>query len=224
MDEYQATKILPIIKMTAYLINKNPDAGKPENFDFLLSSLIANIPELKDKTKCSGCGRSMKVTIYEADLLDGLLVYAMAKQVKYNLSQGIPFTEANKVHIPTLGATQGILKRQTKCDYLGIIKQPENWRGSGHWLLTGWAWKLLRGEEIPEAVKYWEGNMLARSQRTTTMEKMFGKHRELISSQIAMRKAIKSDHRTVFEDYKPSDWTEQAIGSYYDPRVKLFHA
>ena len=210
VDEYQATKLRPIIQLVARLVQNHPDMA--DNTDYLWANLITSIPDLKDKSKCGACGRSMKVTIYEADLLDALLILAMAKEVRQNLKEdGISFTEANKVHIPTLGVSNATLKRQTKCDYLGLIKQPDNWRGSGYWLLTTWAWKALRGEEIPKAVKYWEGNLLGRSEATTTLTKMFKNHRDIVERAVAKKKAVKADYRVKFEDYDPSEWTENAL-------------
>lgn len=209
-EEYYATKIRPIMQLTARLVKDHPDMA--DNMDFLWANLISNIPELRDRSKCGGCGRSMKISIYEADLLDALLILAMAKQVGKNLKeQAISFTEANKVHIPTLGETQGILKRQTKCDYLGLIKQPENWRGTGYWLLTSWAWKALRGEEIPRAVKYWEGNLLGRSEATTTLTKMFNNHRDIVERAVQKRKLVRVDYRAKFDDYRASDWADETI-------------
>lgn len=204
--EYQATRVRPIVQIAMQLVKDDPHLLN--NPDLLWSMLAYNIEDLKDKSICAGCGRSMKVSIYEADLHDALLILAMAKQVRRNLDEGMAFTEANKVHIPTLGATQATLKRQTKCDYLGLIKQPENWRGTGFWLLTGWAWKALRGEQIPKAAKYWEGEFLGRSERQTTLAEMFGNHRDLVERAIAKRNAIKADYRAVFADYDPADWVD----------------
>lgn len=211
IEQYQATKILPIIQITAHLVQSDPSIA--DDKDRLWATLCANIPELRDKSKCTGCGRSMKASIYEADLLDALLILAMAREVKKNLKQGMVFTEANKVHIPTLKATQGILKRNTKCDYLGLIKQSPNWSGTGYWLLTRWAWQALRGDSIHKAAKYWEGNLLGRSIAMTTLQEMFDNHRNLVQLAIAKRKAVKADYRTNFEDYDRSEWVDFANAS-----------
>lgn len=149
--EHYASKIWPIIKIASRIVQNEP--GILDDEQRFKATLALQVPELRDKTKCTACERSMKITVYEADLHDALLILAMAKEVRANVAKGIKFTESNKVHIPTLQATNATLKRQTKCDYLGLIKQPQNWRGSGYWLLTGWAWKALRGEEISKSVK-----------------------------------------------------------------------
>lgn len=204
--EHQANKIWPIIKVACRIVQNEPAILDDE--PRFKAMLAVSLPMLKDKTKCPGCDRSMKITIYEADLHDALLILAMARDVRENIRKGIKFTEANKVHIPTLSATQATLKRQTKCDYLGLIKQPDNWRGSGYWLLTRWAWKALRGEEIPKATKYWEGHLLGRSEAKTTLSAMFKRHKNLVQLAIAKKRAIKADYRSKFEDYDPSEWTD----------------
>lgn len=206
IQENYSSKIWPAIKIACRVVQNQPEILDDElRFKVTLAQLI---PELRDKSKCLGCGRSMKITIYEADLHDALLILAMAKQVRDNIAKGMQFTEANKVHIPTLNATNATIKRQTKCDYLGLIKQPENWRGTGCWLLTRWGWKAIRGEEISKSVKYWEGNLIGRSEAKITIIEMFKKHKDLVERAIAKKKAIKADYRFRFEGYNPKDWME----------------
>jgi hypothetical protein len=203
--EYQESEVKALITFAAKLIRIQPSLAADPTF--LWTKMVYELgPKLGDPGLCPGCQRSMKITIYEADLLDALLILAMAREVKNNKKLGMSFTEANKVHLPTLATTQGILKRQTKCDYLGLIKQPENWRGSGYWLLTGWAWKALRGESIPKAAKYWEGKLIGRSEAIVTLNDMFKNHTELVQQALAKRKAIKTDRRSDFADYNPRNW------------------
>ena len=204
--EYQANKIWPIIQLACRIVQNEP--AILDDMPRFKSTLAVSVPQLRDKSKCVGCERSMKITVYEADLHDALLLLAMAKAVKENIRRGVKFTEANKVHLPTLNATNATIKRNTKCDYLGLVKQPKNWRGTGYWLLTRWAWKALRGEEIPKAVKYWEGQLLGRSEAKTTLSAMFNRHKELVQLAQAKKKAIKADYRAKFEDYDPSEWTD----------------
>ena len=209
IEEYHHGNLKGLIEIVARVVANQPNIVNDLNV--LHTSMAVNIPGYDDRSKCFNCGRSMKITVYTADLLDALLILAMARQVKENQKR-LPFTEANKVHIPTLQATQGVLKRQTKCDYLGLIKQPENWRGSGYWLLTGWAWQAMRGEEIPKSVKYWEGHLIGRSDETTTLSKMFQTHTDLVEHAIMKSKAIAADHRAKYTDYNPSDWA--SFGGY----------
>ncbi len=211
--EYYGGRIKGLVEMVAQMVAKDPTIA--QNIELLHSTLRTQLEGYGKRDKCFNCKRSMKVTVYTADLLDALLILGMAREVRANVQNRNlfnSFTEANKVHLPTLQLTQGILKRSTKCDYLGLIKQPENWRGSGYWLLTGWAWKALRGDKIPKSVKYWEGNLIGRSEEQTTLGEMFRTHGDLVQRAIAKRKAIKADHRAKFEGYNPSDWSD--LGGY----------
>ncbi len=205
--EYLPSKIRPVVQIVARMVQNDPTLADDQ--DRLWATVRHNIPDLQDVSKCM-CGRSMKVSLYEADLHDALLILAMARVVRENVRKGMSFTEANKVHIPTLQATQATLKRQTKCDYLGLIKQQKNWSGTGFWCLTRWAWQALRGDPIPKAVKYWEGQLLGRSKAMTTLGEMFENHKELVRLALAKHKAVKADYRAKFEDYDRSEWVDFA--------------
>ena len=213
--EYYGGRIKNLVEMVVKTIQARPELV--DNLPLLHACLTSNLEGYSKRDKCFNCKRSMKISVYTADLLDALLLLAMAKEVKKNLTKGIAFTEANKVHLPTLKTTNGITKRNTKCDYLGFLKQSENWRGSGYWLLTTWAWKALGGEKVPKSVKYWEGNLIGRSEELTTLSDMFRLHGDLVQSQIALRKAVRSDYRADFQDYNPGDWSE--TGGYVQPEM-----
>lgn len=217
IQEHYGGRIKSLVEMVAELVARNPHLA--EDKTLLHATIKANTDGYGVRETCFNCKRSMKITTYTADLLDGLLILAMAREVKNNLSTGIQFTEANKVHLPTLETTQGILKRNTKCDYLGLIKQPKNWRGSGYWVLTGWAWKALKGDEIPKSAKYWEGHMIGRSEEMTTLTEMFKTHGDIVDRAIRLRKHVRSDYRTNFKEYSPSDWSE--FGGYVEQQELL---
>jgi len=205
--------VKPVIEKVIEIVKENPNV----EYGYIHAYLTRAFPGYGKPEKCFNCNRSMKITVYEADLLDALLILAMGREIRMSMAKGVPFTEANKVHLPTLEATNATLKRNTKCDYLGLVKQPENWRGTGYWLLTGWGWKALRGDSIPANVKYWEGHLIERSQETTTLTEMFGKHRTLIENAIQKQKEIKVDHRAKFDEYNPSEWSE--FGGYINGQL-----
>lgn len=204
--ENQANKVWPMIKIACRIVQNEP--GILDDEKRFKAVLALSLPQLKDRSKCPGCDRSMKITVYEADLHDALLILAMGREVKKQMKAGLSFTEANKVHIPTLAATQATLKRQTKCDYLGLVKQNENWKGTGYWCLTRWAWKALRGDPIPRSAKYWEGNMIGRSELTTTLPQMFENHKHAVEMAILKKKAVRADYRAKFEGYDRTEWTD----------------
>lgn len=204
--EYYGGQIKKLVDATIYLARKHPNAP----IDFIHSTLMRGFEGYGKRESCFNCSRSMKITEYTADLHDGLLLLAMARKVRDQLKTADSFTAANQVHLPTLGASHATIKRNTKCDYLGFVKQPENWRGTGMWLITRWGWKALRGEQVPARVKYWEGNLIGRSDEMVTLDQMFQKHANLVHSAIQKRKAVRTDHRASFEGYNPAEWSEFA--------------
>lgn len=209
--EYFGGRIKGLVETAAALVLKDPAIQsdvRTGDYSSLHARLAATIEGYGKRDSCLNCKRSMRITVYEADLHDALLILAMARVVRENVAAGVPFTEANKVHLPTLSASHATIKRNTKCDYLGFVKQPDHWRGTGYWLLTSWAWKALRGDAVPAKVKYWEGHLIGRSEETTTLSQMYRKHRELVEAALAKKKAIKADHRARFDDYDPADWSD----------------
>lgn len=206
--KYYPGKLKPILQVVARVIKNNPDAA--DNIDYLIACLHQSFPEITDRTKCANCGTSMKIVEYTADLHDALLILAMARKVRQNQEKGMTFTEANKVHMPTLDVSNTTIKRQTKCDYLGLVKQPDALRNTGYWVLTNWAWKALKGQSIPKSAYYWQGQMQGRSEETTTLSQMFRTHIDLVEKAIKLRKSVRSDYRDDIGDYNPADWS-----SYY---------
>lgn len=205
--EYYGGRIKGLVEGVAAMVAKDPSLAT--DLGRLHASLAASLEAYGKRDTCFNCRRSMKISVYTADLHDALLILAIGNAVRGNMERGANFTEANKVHLPTLqGITNATLKRQTKCDYLGFIKQPKEWRGSGYWLLTSWGWKALAGKTVPRSVKYWEGNLIGRSEELTTLAEMFRTHTELVAAALAKRAAVKADYRANFKDYNPSDWSQ----------------
>lgn len=216
-QEFYGGRIKPLVDAVIALLAKHPElASNPEEIHQRLMHAgrdgYAPLVGYGKRDECFNCKRSMKITVYTADLHDALLILAMGREVHRNLDKGLDFTNANKIHLPTLVASHATIKRNTKCDYLGFVKQPDNWRGTGYWLLTSWAFKALRGDRVPRSVKYWEGKMIERSDETTTLSEMFRTHTELVRAALAKGRAVKADHRAQFNDYDPADWTQ--FGGY----------
>lgn len=205
-EEYFGGRIKGLVELVAGFVANDP--GLAKELDRLHATVAASAEGYGKRDKCFNCKRSMKVTVYTADLHDALLLLAMARQVRLQLHEGLSFTAANRVHIPTLRATHATLKRNTKCDYLGLIKQPEKIHGSGYWVVTSWGWAALRGDPIPKSAKYWEGHLLGRSTETTTLAQMFSTHRETVERAIIKSRQVRSDYRGDFIDYHPSEWSQ----------------
>ena len=155
----------------------------------------------------------MVIQTYKADLHNALFLLAMGRAVSKNLKKGENFTEANKVHIPTLGIPDAVRKRETQCDYLGFVKQPKSLRRTGYWVITSWGFKALRNEPVPSCVKYWRGNLIERSEETITLGEMFKVHQEQIKKAAALRDSVKgkrrrADYTTLIGIYDPNEWSE----------------
>lgn len=208
--EYHGGKIKPLVEFVAKIIAREPRlADEPDRLHALLSTHLKD-KGYGNKANCFNCGRHMEVAVYTADLHDGLLLYAMARAVRENLRKGIPFTDANKIHVPTLAASDAIRKRNAKGGYLNILKQPEGMKNSGYWIITQWGWELLRGGEIPASAHYWNGKLVRRSEEKTSLAKMFATHTETVKRAITRRKEVKADHRASYSDYDPSEWIDYA--------------
>lgn len=185
--------------------------GLDENY--VRAQLVVNFPELKDKKHCPNCGAGMVIQKYTANLTNAILLLKCAEVVRDELRKGIKnFTESNLVHVPSLvhtkGATEAVTKSATQCSYLNFIKQPKDKKGSGFYVVTNWGWKILRGEEVPDWVKVFRGEIIERSEQTTTLAKMFRTHVDKVNKQIELRKKIQADYRTDVRNYDPIEWAD----------------
>jgi hypothetical protein len=208
ITEYQPGKIKNLVEAVAKIVSEHPDLASDP--DRLHATLAINIPGYGKKDPCFNCGGNMKISVYTADLLDALLILAMARDVRHKQMKGMPFTEANRVHIPTLPVSDATRKRHSKVAYLGLIKQPPNISQTGIWVITSWGWKALRGQPVPKQVKYWRRKFLSRSEEMTTLTEMFQTHTDAVKRAIERRKAVLSDHRAEIEQWNPWDWQEYA--------------
>lgn len=212
--EYHGGRIKNLVDSVIAYMKKNPDAS-PEDVHrgLMMAGQRDDHPHLKGygrKDPCFNCGRSMKISVYTADVGHALLLLAMAKAVREETRKGIEFTKANRVHIDRLPIDTSTKKRQSQLGYLGLIKPAASGR-SGYWLITAWGWKALRGEPIPRSVKYWNRHLIERSPETTTLGEMMRTHREKIEQTIRRGRAVKiADHRSDFAGYEPAEWAEYA--------------
>jgi len=213
-------KIKNLAETIADIVIKNPDAyrGEPGK-EYLHATLRTIFPDYGKRDTCFNCGRSMRITIYTADIADAILILSMAREVKRNLAEGKIFTEANKVYMPGLHVKNSILKRQTKCDYLGLVKQPDELKNSGYWVLTKWAWDVLGGTPIPKEAHYWEGKLQKRSEETTTLSEMFKTHNDILRKAAILHRASRTDYSREIGDYNPSEWS--TFGGYIQDVSRL---
>lgn len=163
-------------------------------------------PEWRDKKHCPNCNASMEIALYEPDVADALLLLTVAREVRRKVNEGQPFTQANLVHVPTLATTDAVRHRTTRCSYLNLLKQPENKRNTGNWLITNWGWAALRGEQVPRFVKYFRGKLIGRSEKKTTLEQMLRTNVEKLRRAAQRRNVQPPAHLADLESYNPSEW------------------
>ena len=175
--QYHATKIKPLVQIICSAIRKNPELLNNE--EYLMATLGHNIVGFSDPSKCLNCGASMAEYIFRFSTLDALLLQSMGEEVKAKLDKGIPFTEANKVHTPTLTrASHNVIKRSTYTSKLGLIAKfkHENKQVSGMWVITSSGWEALRGGPCRSSVTVYRGQILQRDDSPTTIKEVFEKY------------------------------------------------
>lgn len=210
-QQYQPTKLRPIIQTIARIVQKNPSIA--DNPDYLMATIGENIPGFHDKTKCVNCGAGMAEYLYVLGVFDAMLLYAMAKTVRRSLDEGKPFTEANVVHLPTmLDAGYTVKSRCTYGSKLGLIAKhkKDNKHVRGEWVITTRGWQALRGEPVPKAVRIFRGLILDRPEEHITLGETFRGHTTKIETSIKKGKKPRTDYRNQIEGYHPNEWVNIA--------------
>lgn len=210
---YHPTKIKPLIQLIARIIKENPDyVDDPERIQVELN---ARVPGFSKKEKCINCGASMSEYVFEFDVLDALLLIAMAKTVKYRSEdcdpeERVPFTEANKLKIQELPYISYATKsRTTQCSKLGLIAKYRGKNGHqvpGTWVITKRGFQALRGEAVPKAVRVFRGQILERNDEVVTINQIFSGYHSKVMDQMRKGKKPKVDHREDMRRYDEQEW------------------
>lgn len=176
--------------------------AKEFNFDqdYAKAILIQNFPQLKNKEKCPNCGASMKKYVFTFDVLDALLLQAMAQKVQNNLSKGMGFHEANMVRIHDLQGTYASKSRTTQMRILGLIQKVKH-NGKhvpGTWLITRRGWNALKGDPVPKYAGSFRNEKMAElppeyADVTTTIKEAFADNK-------------KAEYQSAIDDYDPHVW------------------
>lgn len=208
---YSAGKIKPIVQVVARILEKDPSLHK--DHDRLMATVYVNVPELQDKEHCANCGASMVQYEYNVDVLDISLIIGMGREVRKALDEKKDFTEANKVHVPTLEVSDAVRHRTTKCSKLGLVAKVkvEGRHAKGMWVITKRGFEALRGNEIPTGTIVWRGNILDRPDTLTTFEVVRQGYKGRVQEyERKHHKAPKDDHRETMGTYNPNDWIDFA--------------
>jgi len=209
--QYNPGKVKPLIQIVANLVQQMPKlADRP---DLLISRLEAEIPELKNKKKCANCDANMVENIYTFDILDAVLLMKMAGEVQLATIEGVDFTEANKIHVPTLETSDAIRHRTTKASKLGLVAKYIDEKGKhkdGMWVITRRGWAALRGEMIPRSVKVWRNQIIERVEDKTNIYQVLQIHHDKVEAAIEKNKEINpdKDYREIANLYNADEWVQ----------------
>lgn len=210
--EYRAGKIKALVETVALYAAGNPDlildCKMKNDWSLLHATLSSSLEGYGKRDICFNCGYHMKIAVYTAGIMQGLLLMRMAEAVAKAKAGGKTFTEANCIHIPSLITTDGIRHSITQASYLNLVAQPKKSSQSGHWAITSRGWAALTGKPIPKYAKYWRGELIERSEEMTTLSEMFRTHTAKVIAAIARRKAVKEDYRADISQYDATKWIE----------------
>ncbi len=150
--------------------------------------------------RCVNCNANMLEEIFTFDYADALLLIAMAKAVRQNTINGIPFTDANSVHVVQIDAPDSVRHRTTQASKLGLIAKKmilnsasKKIQRRGHWIITTRGWAALRGELVPKRVAVFRNQIEERFSDRTTLSDALRTNRNK-AAQIV--------------DYSPAVWVE----------------
>ena len=206
--EYNPGKIKPMIKIIASIIHKEPGLLRKPS-EYLIARVEEEIPELKNKTRCANCDAPMIQYSYDLNVINTSLVIIMAKEVRKRLNKGMPFTEANQVHVPTLNATDSARHKTTDCAKLGLLAKHlvDGKHERGMWVITKRGFTALKGEEVPTGYIVWRGKIIDRPGNMTTFAQVRSKYKIKVDSYIKKYNQLpkKNYHKDVI-DYSVNDW------------------
>ena len=125
-----------------------------------------------EKHICPTCGAVTTEYTFTFSRLDAILLIMMAKEVRATMNaHSVSFTEANKIHIPSLPVSSNVSKRMTISSKLGLIAKYKvnGHQQAGMWVITARGWAALRGESVPARVSEFRGQITERFDETTTI-------------------------------------------------------
>lgn len=182
-----------------------------------INGAFRHFEEGHDREKCINCGASMLEYIYQFDVLDAVLLYAMAHRVQESLRRDPDFTKANAVHVPTISEISLAVRcRTTQCSKLGLVAKlkKDGKHVSGMWVITARGWAALAGKPVQRRVRVFRNEILERftdgDGDLITIKEAFNVHRDLVEKSIAARKSPKNDYRMFVSGYNPMDWVEHS--------------
>lgn len=207
-------------KILTYIVSKLrlTDAA----YDEFMLDINKSFPELDNRKVCPNCDASMAEYIYTVDSLDCLLILGMGNIIKTRLTLGMPFTEANQVHLQKeLNHYYSVPSRSTQCAKLGLIAKMKT-KGGKHdrskgWCLTKRGFEFLAGKPVPKKVRIWRRKIEEHFDETITIEEAKLVHKDLIDRKVAAGRIPKGDYRKEFDMYNANEWVE--IIKYHEGKI-----
>lgn len=204
--KYAEGNMMKFLEAVKSIVAKDPSVST----EFIYTQLAQWYPELKNRERCPNCDGSMQTYIFRFDVLDALLLISMSKVVGERLEQGVPFTEANKVHVQSMDhATYAVRSRTSQCRQLGLVAKVLNEKGRqerGTWCITKRGWEALRGKEVPAEVRSFQNKIVQRSEKTTTIREALQSHKDAVFEQRMGGHLPKTDHTKQIEEFEQVDW------------------
>ena len=185
-EKYKIGQISKFVK--AICVDNNLD------YNVVATKLLISFPELKNKKKCVNCNASMAIREHSIDVIDTLLLVGMHKVIFHKVSKGMPFFEANQVHVQQeLGDYYSVKSRTSWCRELGlvakVIQKGKNTQKAGTWCITKRGFAYLTNQPVPKKVSTFRNKIYQRYPETTTIQEV-------------MENNIKSTRSKGFMDYK----------------------
>ena len=210
MKQYAQGNLMKFIGAVQTIMKTDPTASS----EFIYTQLCQWYPELKERERCPNCSGSMQMYTFKFDVLDALLLVAMAKVVGERMEQGWEFTEANKVHVQKMDhVTYAVRSRTSQCRQLGLVAKVLNEAGKqigGTWAITRRGWSALRGEAIPSEVVSFQNKIVSRGEGETTISETFRNHREEMMESRLRGKTNKNDYSHTIDQFSEINWVHYA--------------
>lgn len=192
--QYNPGKIQKLWPFLVGLYEKSPEVFRNEG---LIKAEVAKVwRALVDPKRCPNCNSSMSVYMFKFDVMDALLLLAMAGEAQKRLER-MPFTEANQIKTTQLTASYAVRSRTTQCSKLGLVAKMRGENGRqipGTWVITTRGWQALAGHPVPSSVHVFRNEIIDRPTDTTTLGKVLSDGGESAG-------------------YEPQDWVH-IIGSH----------
>jgi hypothetical protein len=176
----------------------------PDSFDdpkYLEVVVYRNLDVFKavGKEDCANCQASMVEYWYHLDFLNALFLKLLGDIISERLKQGIPFSEANKIHVPSMDkANYAVKSRTNQTSKLGLVAKykEDKVQVGGMWLITKRGFKALAGAKVPESVKVFRNEIIGYGEKEVTLQEVF--------------RNSDSVYKNKVEDYKVSEWVDIA--------------